>query len=584
MGAAFAVARRLLEPEDEEAIRALTREVVRLAAELREAREKPVTAAPQLAPPGPTVRELCEWWMGTKAFRSLSSKDDRAHHLNHYILPALGEYTQETLTSDAVEVMLEDAREEDGLAGSTLNAIRAALSKVINDAKSTVPPRWTAANPVGGVDRYETVEREPPMLTPAQAWGIIEAAPPHWRALFAVAIYLGLRAGELRGLKVEDVDPIHRILHVRHSGRRKGTKAGAEKTRKIPVPDELWPLLARARKEKAGGAWLFGHGGHPLTKNWKSAQLCRSVIKRAGLFSSITWVCNHKKGCDAVFLEEQPNNRCPDCGYGLRKTTKPLEMEFHDLRHLSASLHQKAGCHIWVMAKVLGHAMPKVMTLRYTHFTDEEIRAELNRLKLRPLSPGGPGGTGGRHQEGLDTDTGVSQGDTQLNIGARSSVGQSIGLRIRCPVEPGGHGDVAESPSPEKVARFWSFVARGPANGCWLWTGRSGVTRVLGRQELVRRVAYRLTRGVLGRKQAVLTSCGNPRCCNPDHLFSVALGTPKASVGQANGRSKLTPIQVAEIRRAHAAGERSVKELARLNGVSPKAIRMVLQGQTWGDQ
>lgn len=577
VGAAIAFARSLVAPPEDEDVRTLKEAVLRLTEQLAGMQ---VSAANQLVPPGPTVADLVTWWKDTKAFRRLSSKEDRRHHLDGYVLPALGEHTQETLTSDAVEKMLEGAREKGELAGSTLNAIRAALSKVINDAKSTVPPRWTGANPVSGVERYETVEREPPMLAPAQAWGVIQAAPPHWRALFAVAIYLGLRAGELRGLKVEDVDPLHRKLHVRRSGRREGTKAGAGKTRSIPVPEELWPFLAQARKDKAGGAFLFGHGGFPLTKNWKSADLCRAVLKKAGLFASIFWACNRRNGCGLVVDEEPDGGRCPECNRKLRRTTKPLEMDFHDLRHVSATLHQEAGCHPWVMSKVLGHSMPKTMTTRYTHLSDEMVRAELSRLKLRTdLNGGGPGGTGGEHHESPDTS--VSEGDSQVNIGARSSVWIEHRTSNPVPQLNGGTPETSESPSPVAVAKFWSAVARGAPAACWFWTGGQGHTRLFGRQESVRRVAYRLTHGAVGQKQAVLTTCGNDLCCNVAHLFTVPLGTPKASPGAANGRAKLTATMVVEIRRAHAAGELSIKQLARINGVSPKAIRKVLSGETW---
>lgn len=584
MGAAFAVARRLLEPEDHKAIHELTREVMRLAAELREARGQGVTAANQLIPQdAPTISELCGWWFETKAFTKLQSGRDRRHNIEAHVLPLLGEHTQATLTSDDVEDSLEVARKRHELSSQTLNHIRAALAKVINDAIKRQPPKWTGPNPVKGVTRYEVEDRDPPMLTAEQAGRLIMAAAPHWRPIFAVALYLGLRAGELRGLKNEDVDILHKRLHVKRSGRRETTKTG--KARIIPVPDELWPILLEAKRAKAGGEHLFGHGGHPLSKNWKSASLMRATLKKAGLLASIRWVCNHKKGCDAAFDEEVEGGRCPTCGYKLRRTTRPLEMDFHDLRHVSATLHQEAGCHMWVMTKVLGHSMPKVMTVRYTHLPEEKVRSELNRLSLLtglPTSP--PDGTGGNQNPGSNENSSEPQGDKKVNMSARSSVGQSIGLLSRCPPEPAGLAIPAESAPPEKQARFWSTVTRGAVNGCWLWTGDTGVTRVFGRQESVQRIAYRLIHGALGQKQAVLPNCSNALCCNPDHLFVVRLGVPKALAGAANGRAVLTPAKVAEIRRAFAAGECTAKELAVLNKVSQRTITKIIAGKTWRDQ
>jgi integrase len=584
MGAAFAVARRLLEPEDHDAIRELTREVVRLAAELRVARAQPLSVAEKVVPQElPTIAELCEWWFETKAFTKLQSGRDRRHNLEAHVLPLLGEHTQASLSSDDIEDALEVARKRHGLSPQTLNHVRAALAKVINDAIKRQPPKWTGPNPVKGVTRYEVEDRDPPMLTAEQAGRLIMAAAPHWRPIFAVALYLGLRAGEIRGLKNEDVDILHKRLHVKRSGRRETTKTG--KARVVPVPDELWPILLAAKRAKAGGDHLFGHGGHPLSKNWKSASLMRATLKKAGLVASVRWVCNHKKGCQATFDEEVEGGWCPTCGYKLRRTTRPLEMDFHDLRHVSATLHQEAGCHMWVMTKVLGHSMPKVMTMRYTHLPEEKVREELNRLRLLtglPSTP--PNGTGGGDGPGSGEQSEPQGDNTQMNTSARSSVGQSIGLLSRCPPESAGLATPAESAPPEKQARFWSMVARGAVNGCWLWAGEAGVTRVFGRQESVRRVAYRLIHGALGQKQSVLAKCGNTRCCNPDHLFTAPLSNVKYSPGAANGRAVLTPAKVAEIRRAFAAGERTVKELAAINGVSQRAITKIINGETWRDQ
>jgi integrase len=579
VGAAFANARRLLEPEDHDAIRELTLEVTRLARELREERVRAVTAANQIAPPaGPTIAELCEWWFETKAFTKLQSGRDRRHNIEAHILPLLGEHTQATLTSDDVEDALEVARKRHGLSAQTLNHIRAALAKVINDAAKRQPPKWTSPNPVRGVARYEVEDRDPPMLTAPQAGALIRAASPHWRPIFAVAIYLGLRAGEIRGLKNEDVDVLHKRLHVKRSGRRETTKTG--KARVIPVPDELWPILLAAKRAKAGGEALFGHGGHPLSKNWKSANLMRATLKKAGLVASVRWICNHKKGCGAAFDEEVEGGWCPSCSHKLRRTTKPLEMDFHDLRHVSATLHQEAGCHMWVMTKVLGHAMPKVMTMRYTHLPEDKVRQELNRLSiLSDLSTPPPDGTGGGAGPGSENEP---QGDTQMNMSARSSDWIEHRPSKPMPMVIRGTPEESESLVARRAARFWSAVRRGSPAGCWLWAGGDvGLTRVFGRQESVRRVAWRLTRGALGQKQAVLASCGDDLCCNPDHLFTVPLGSPRSAAGTANGRAKLTPLMVAEIRRAYAAGERTIKELSVLNGVSPRAIRKVVDGTSW---
>lgn len=167
-------------------------------------------------------------------------------------------------------------------------------------------------------------------------------------------------------------------------------------------------------------------------------------------------------------------------------------------------------------------------------------------------------------------------------ISARSSAGQSIGLRIRCPETEGGTQLQARVPSALQLAKFWSSIRRGEDSSCWLWMGSGrGHTRLLGPQLQVHRAAYVLAVGPLGTRQAVKHTCNEPLCCNPKHLVAEPQGLAMRNRGESNGRSKLTAGAAAEIRRAFAAGEANRSQLARLYGVSPKAIRKVLAGETW---
>lgn len=81
----------------------------------------------------------------------------------------------------------------------------------------------------------------------------------------------------------------------------------------------------------------------------------------------------------------------------------------------------------------------------------------------------------------------------------------------------------------EVQGRFWSKVARGEGDGCWLWTaskypfgyGRFYVSRGRGPQE-AHRISWELTYGPILPGQCVLHRCDVPACVRPEHLF---LGT-----------------------------------------------------------
>ncbi len=138
--------------------------------------------------------------------------------------------------------------------------------------------------------------------------------------------------------------------------------------------------------------------------------------------------------------------------------------------------------------------------------------------------------------------------------------------------------------------------------GCWLWTaakhkgygclqvGTHGKTKV----ETAQRVAWMLYRGPIPKGMEVIHNCpggDNKACCNPDHLLlatrkehaddTEAKGQYNHPVGTANGKSKLNPDKVREIRRLRALGY-SVPAIAKkIGSVKWDAIYSVLKGKTW---
>lgn len=140
--------------------------------------------------------------------------------------------------------------------------------------------------------------------------------------------------------------------------------------------------------------------------------------------------------------------------------------------------------------------------------------------------------------------------------------------------------------------RFWNKVDK--TADCWLWKAR--VSRfnygefLLDRKKvLAHRVSYQLHYGPFDYNLQVLHECDNPRCVRPSHLF---LGTVQDNMtdkvnkgrqprGERHFRSKLTEIQVFQIRHLYAQGDVSGRQLGRSFGVSHRAIRAILNRETW---
>jgi integrase len=144
----------------------------------------------------------------------------------------------------------------------------------------------------------------------------------------------GLRLGKAAGLRLQDVDFLRRVIHVRHQvqGATVATprvvlpKYGSERT--VHAPAELPEMLA-AHVRTTGvvaGDWIFSLAGVPLTRNAAGHQ----------------W---HKVRLAA----------------GLEQST------LHDLRHFHASGLIAAGCDVVTVQRALGHSSATIRLTVHRH-------------------------------------------------------------------------------------------------------------------------------------------------------------------------------------------------------------------------
>lgn len=186
---------------------------------------------------------------------------------------------------------------EDGLDPSTIrntvNAARSLYRQALSLDTVVIDPTKGLALPAirGARDR---------VVPPAAGVVLLAALPTADRALWGVAMYAGLRRGELLALRWRDIDLSGGTIAVRRSWDPGAKVFGSPKskagTRVVPLVARLRPLLAAQHLASADtdpDALVFpGRGGNPLSPHTVAAR-ARRAWQAAGLDRVTLHECRH---------------------------------------------------------------------------------------------------------------------------------------------------------------------------------------------------------------------------------------------------------------------------------------------------
>ena len=186
-------------------------------------------------------------------------------------------------------------------------------------------------------------QREAKFYTPEQLGVLLaKAVGTRLELPMFICAYLGLRRGELCGLRWSDVDLEHHTITIENTrtqaGKKeieKGTKT-ASSTRTLYLPDTLCDMLKAAKEHQ---------------------QACRATYKNT-----------------VIVMEDgrpfRPNYLSELFGKFLADNDLP-KIVLHELRHTFASLSNQAGIPAYNIGKALGHSTPATTQKIYTHLLDQ---------------------------------------------------------------------------------------------------------------------------------------------------------------------------------------------------------------------
>jgi integrase len=297
-----------------------------------------------------TLRQAWEeWYAGAKAGTLTNRSGDpfKASALRAYegamrreVLPALGgARLSELRRADLQE--LADRLHARGLSPS---AVQVTLLPVRAIVRRAISRDELAVNPCAGLQLPAIRGRRERYASPEEAEALIAAVPEEDRAVWATAMYAGLRLGELRALRVEDVNLAGGVIRVERGwdpsegAIKLKSRAGR---RKVPIAAILRDHLAEelARSGREGAELIFG------------------------------------RTSELPFIPNRVQARADDAwaDAGLERLTP------HEGRHTFASLMIAAGVNAKALSMFMGHAKIGITLDRYGHLMpgSEEEAASL---------------------------------------------------------------------------------------------------------------------------------------------------------------------------------------------------------------
>lgn len=320
------------------------REVVEKLAELKKQQEQ----GADFSRKNLTVETYLNQWLADVVTPNLRPRTaERYKELtNKYLIPQLGLHKIRELNPMHVQKFINALPKT--IKPLTVRNIRAVLRRALNNAIAWRLVEYNAAQvvtlPKAEKQRTGSLELE-------QVQKFLAVVKGHrLEALYLIAVVLGLRQGEILGLRREDVDLDKLELRIDSQVlweggklKRVPTKTDASK-RSVYIPDLLIEPLRRVLEEPANGSLLFpSEVGTPISPRNLVRQF-KALLKKAGL---------------------------------------PDTIRFHDLRHTAASFALANGMDIKTTQDMLGHAQASTTLDIYGHVLKENKRVVVNDVVNR---------------------------------------------------------------------------------------------------------------------------------------------------------------------------------------------------------
>lgn len=304
-----------------------------------------------------TLAEYFEEWLEQTVRPHLAPKTYRSYRqlYEHHVKDSLGRLDLKKLTAAHVQRLINE-KAAAGYAPNTVDRVRATIRAALGLAWKNA---LVGENVAQRVSVPKKVKKDVVFLQPDEAQRLIEAASgDRVRNLIVIALYTGMRIGEVTGVRWSDVDFEKQTLRVRVQLQRVESKLvlrelkSNSSRRNLPLIEEALEALRDEKAEQILRSASLGDGspnplnlvflnedGRPMDQKWVHKRL-KAILARAEL---------------------------PD-------------VSFHGLRHTAASLMVAGGVQLSLVKDQLGHSTIALTSGTYAHMVPAAQREAAETL------------------------------------------------------------------------------------------------------------------------------------------------------------------------------------------------------------
>jgi len=324
-----------------------------------------------------TFREFIETqWLVDTEVKNLAPKTLFRYKimLDQRILPEIGHVKLANINRNHIvklyETMSQDGARLDGkkggLSGKTILHHHRLLSKVFNTAVLweliAVSP-MKMVKPPKAIRNVASFYDDEQVLTLIACLNELDESQYRYKVLTLLALFTGMRRGELMGLEWKDFDFEQRIINIRRTSQylpgygifTKEPKTELS-TRSITIPNSIVALLKDYQQHQANESRQLGDLWKPtdrLFTTWDGDPMSPDTIT--------DWFAKFIK------MHNLPH------------------VTFHGLRHTNISLLIAEGVDIRTIASRVGHAQPTTTLNLYSHMLRKSDQVAADRLEKRIL-------------------------------------------------------------------------------------------------------------------------------------------------------------------------------------------------------